>query len=193
VWLVKGCCLFLVDQRESGQGVISQMHESGGRLHVSNYLPDIIKTQLSRQEATSSRLKIQLGSRRSTYSPMPIWKSHPAQRSPRPAPAAGAASDGRAGSSSGPDARSTIPRRGWRASRCRLDPRTSATGGRARSKRRCMPRSRPKPREAGLAPVAWKHSESTSLFFSKPQNSLVADPIWRRGHINSMGIGAPRH
>jgi hypothetical protein len=31
------------------------------------------------------------------------------------------------------------------------------------------------------------------IFFSKPQNSLVTTPIWRGGHINSMGIGALRH
>jgi hypothetical protein len=44
--------LCLVDQRESGQDVIFRVDESGGRLHISDYLPTIIKEQLSTKIAT---------------------------------------------------------------------------------------------------------------------------------------------
>jgi hypothetical protein len=39
--------LFLIDQRESGQDVLFRVDESGGQLHISDYLPNIIKMQLS--------------------------------------------------------------------------------------------------------------------------------------------------
>jgi len=40
-------CMFLVDQRESGQDVIFQVDQGSGHLHISNYLPNIIKMELS--------------------------------------------------------------------------------------------------------------------------------------------------
>jgi hypothetical protein len=39
--------LCLVDQRESGQDVLFRVDESGGHLDISDYLPSIIKEQLS--------------------------------------------------------------------------------------------------------------------------------------------------
>ncbi len=39
--------LCLVDQRASGQDVIFQIDRSGGQLHITNYLPDIIRMELS--------------------------------------------------------------------------------------------------------------------------------------------------
>jgi hypothetical protein len=39
--------LCLVDQRESGQDVLFRVDESGGHLHISDCLPNIIKEQLS--------------------------------------------------------------------------------------------------------------------------------------------------
>jgi hypothetical protein len=40
-------CMFLVDQRESGQDVILHIDQSSGQLHISDYLPGIIKMELS--------------------------------------------------------------------------------------------------------------------------------------------------